>query len=234
MLNTIFLDLDGVCNRLYMHALEHYGYNVSRYDDAGWPLLGCYDITQACTALDPNRDLTGDKIFADLPVEVWATTPPSDEFYQLLQWGEALVGREHIAFLTKPSGDASAAGKVLWIERFAPKWLRKQFFVGSPKWLTARPTALLVDDSDVEVNGFRNRGGCALLVPRPWNSEYSLHPGEKIDCYFSNMMRLREQKQLQLSAPEPEKFDALRQCNLLPRVYIEDDDVDAALPSGGK
>lgn len=81
--------------------------------------------------------------------------------------------------LTSPSRNpGSSFGKIAWLQ----EWLGPSFrdYVLAPrKWHLARPGALLIDDSDENVNKWRERGGQAILFPRPWNS---WHPYAEEPC----------------------------------------------------
>lgn len=166
----IFLDLDDVCNRFTMHALRHVGCPVDEfsYDDFD-PAWG-WDIVAAANALHPSRRFTEAEFWGSLDRKLWATVPESDEFGQFLQRCENLVGAEHVCILSSPTLDPDClAGKLEWIHDHLPKRFHRQFLIGPRKHFCARPDALLVDDSDRNVDAFRAHGGQAILVPRPWN-----------------------------------------------------------------
>ena len=50
----------------------------------------------------------------------------------------------------------------------------RDFLIGPPKWICARPDQLLIDDNDGNVESFRERGGQAILFPQPWNLNHRL------------------------------------------------------------
>lgn len=66
----------------------------------------------------------------------------------------------------------SAYGKVLWVKREIPRLLHHLIITPLDKSFVAAPNALLIDDNDRNVNSFRDAGGRAILVPRPWNSDH--------------------------------------------------------------
>lgn len=191
----VFLDLDGVCNRLIMHALEFVGCPVSRYRDSDYPLPGNYDMIAAANAL-LNLNLTHWQFWSRIPRSLWADTPPSQEFPWLLDATTELVGEDNVCFLTSPTFDPdSLAGKLEWIHRFAPPFLHRQYLVGPAKEFCASPEALLIDDCDANVNAFRNAGAKAILVPRPWNSLYSLNTLEFLKAEFAKLQPTELQNQ---------------------------------------
>jgi hypothetical protein len=173
MIKRLLLDLDGPCNCMIMHALEFVGCPVSRYDNTGYPLRGDYDMVKAANLM-LGSELTRRQFWSLIPRKLWAETPPSQEFPWLLRTAEKLVGRE-VYFATQPRAEEpdSAAGKLEWIHRYAPQFASR--YVLSPnKFLLANAFTLLIDDSDDQVNSFREAGGNAILMPRPWNSLHAI------------------------------------------------------------
>lgn len=189
----IFLDLDDVLNQFTMPALARVGCNVdlTSFRDF-WPGWG-FDIIKAANALHPTRSFALTEFWGMFKRTDWANFPKSDEFDFLLQQSEALVGRENICILTTPILDPNcAAGKMEWIYKNCPKWLHRQYLIGPCKHMCARPDALLIDDSDKNVKAFRDHGGQAILVPRPWNSLHKINAGKRLSETFHMLF---EQKQ---------------------------------------
>jgi hypothetical protein len=186
MIKKIFLDLDGVCNRLIMHALEFVGCPVSRYRDTDYPTPGSYDIVAAANKL-LGSNLSKEQFWSLIPRQLWAETPPSDEFAYLLEESESIVGTNGIRFLTTPTSDPnSLAGKLEWIHRFAPAYLHRRYSITCMKEDCALSDCLLVDDSDSMVNEFRNANGKAILVPRPWNSLHNTETLPYLKAQFAS------------------------------------------------
>jgi len=189
-LKRIFLDLDDVLNKFTVQALEHVGCKVTQqalncyYEKVGW------DILNAANWLRPNNILTRKEFWDIFNREDWANFPVSDEFEWLLDNCEALVGKENICILTSPVLDPGcAAGKMEWIYKHCPKWLHRQYLIGPPKHLCAHPNALLIDDSDKNVNEFSKYGGQAILVPRPWNSLHGKNTMKYLRDSFNELLR---------------------------------------------
>lgn len=44
-----------------------------------------------------------------------------------------------------------------------------EYQIGPKKELNAKSGAILIDDSDKNVENYRAAGGCAILFPQPWN-----------------------------------------------------------------
>lgn len=179
MIKRIFLDLDDVLNDFTLSALQFVGCPVGPRDfdkfDSKWQ----FDIIAAANALHDNgRIFTPDELWRSLPRSFWAGVQPSAICDWLIETSASLVGPENVYILTCPTGYPDCiAGKLEWIQRFLPHWLHRQFLIGKPKFLCASPESLLIDDSDANVNAFREAGGDSILVPRPWNSEHA--------CLFS-------------------------------------------------
>jgi len=73
------------------------------------------------------------------------------------------------AFLTSPSESPQCrSGKRIWVMKHFPQAKMIQCEVS--KAICAAPGRLLVDDSDENVRGWREAGGDAVLVSRPWNN----------------------------------------------------------------
>lgn len=171
----IFLDLDDVLNKFTMQALTKVGCKVNPLDpfssfDPAWK----FDIIKAVNGLHPRRkQFTHESFWRLFERSFWANLPLSEEFDLLLTKSEALVGRKNVCILTCPvSNPDCTAGKVEWIYANLPVWLHRQFLIGPQKYLLARPQALLIDDSDENVDVFRRHNGQAFLLPRPWNSRH--------------------------------------------------------------
>ena len=191
----ILLDMDDVLNRFTMQALAHVGCAVdpTSFDDFN-PAWG-FDIIEAANALHPNKGLpfTLDSFWGWFSRRDWASWPKSDECNWLIDNCERLVGRENICILTSPVLNPScAAGKIEWIYEFCPEWLHRQYLIGPMKHMCARPDALLIDDSDANVEAFQKHGGQAVLVPRPWNSGHKFNAMRYLRDAFKMLF---EQKQ---------------------------------------
>ncbi len=189
----IFLDLDDVCNKFTMHALEVVGCPVEAGDLHLFNPEWGFDIIQAANALYPTCDshfkFTLESFWRQIGRDVWRDAPESDEFKILLRHCESLVGRENTRIATTPVKDPeSLAGKLEWIHYHFPKWMHRQYHMTPLKYDLAKPGALLIDDSEKNVNEFRQHGGQAILVPRPWNSLHAVgtmgHIRANLDIIF--------------------------------------------------
>lgn len=171
MIRKILLDMDGVLNRFQFHALRHLGF--VNYEEDQYPRQCGWDIVTAANVLAGEKRWSKSQFWNAMTREVWATVPKSFEFNLIIDKAVSLVGEENVCILTSPTLDPEClAGKAEWIRDFCPKFLHRQFLIGPSKTFCAHPDSLLIDDADKNVAAFREAGGQALLVPRPWNEAH--------------------------------------------------------------
>lgn len=172
MIRRVLLDIDDVCNRCSEYALKWVGcpMDYSRFYDL-YPSKYGYDIVSVANELMGYPRFDVKSFWNMIPRVFWATCPVSAEFEFVLNACVDLVGKDNVCFLTGPTKDPDClAGKLEWISRVTPEFMHRQYLIGPRKQFCAHPEALLVDDSDANVNLFREWGGNAILVPRPWNT----------------------------------------------------------------
>lgn len=159
----LLVDMDGVLVDFVTAALRLHG----RMDvEENWP-AGTWDFPTVLGISDrefwhPIHE-AGAEFWASLTSYPWC-----DELLSLI------ADSGNWSILTSPSHDPyCSAGKIRWLqERFGRGF--RNFLVGPPKWLCARPDQLLIDDNDSNVRNFRARGGQAILFPQPWNENHAL------------------------------------------------------------
>lgn len=169
MIKTIFLDMDGVLvnflGGLHKALGVPYSYENYPYEKGKWDMLT--DIKHSC-----GSQIT----FSFRECNDCCTTP----FWQNLRWMHdghdvlrAILDKfieSRIYLLTTPMPNLeSASGKMLWINDNLPIYLKRIIITQAPKHLLARPDTVLFDDKDENVDGFREAGGKAILINRPWN-----------------------------------------------------------------
>lgn len=75
----------------------------------------------------------------------------------------------NVTFTTSPDMSITCASqKVWWIAQHFPAFSRK-FLIGPEKHLLAKPNHVLIDDSQRNIDLFREHGGQALAFPQLWN-----------------------------------------------------------------
>jgi len=203
MIKRIFIDLDDVLNQFSMHALQMLGCPVtpgalSKYD----PKWG-FDLTQAANALHEELYFDTERLWSELNgPDVWAQAPKSKEFWPLLNFCEAMVGRKNICILTSSVSDPEClSGKAEWIQRHCPRWLHRQFLVGPQKHLLARVGRILIDDSDENVEMFRKHGGEAVLFPRPWNTLHAKYKEPLVHVFMETVVCLERMRTPRINEP---------------------------------
>ncbi len=177
-IKQIFLDVDDTLVDFTLAALEFVGVDLKHVDlDSFYERFG-YNIVKAANEL---RSLfTVAKSTSDfwnsIPRSFWASLQKTPECDSLIRGSCDLVGRENVFLLTTPIDDPECgAGKMELIRDVFPDfWEDRRYLIGPPKYACAHGGALLIDDSDKNVNLFRKHHGIAALLPRPWNSLHKL------------------------------------------------------------
>lgn len=159
MINTIFLDVDGVLAdfRKGIHNAFDKPYNYSTlspkwkfWDD--WP------------------DVTSKMVNAVCTIPFWANLEWMHDGHSILTTIEYRCTSAQIYLLTTPMSNVeSPTGRWSWIKNHMPVYYKCTIITQAPKHLLARPDTLLIDDKDENIDGFIEAGGRGLLVPRPWN-----------------------------------------------------------------
>ncbi len=164
-INTIYLDMDGVCcnfggaamkacGRSYDTAIETWDF----FKEWGW------SIERFWQAIDAQGE------------DLWANLEPFPWFIPLLKHCEDLVGSESIWYCSTPSqAPWSASGKLKWLRRIHGKDFRRWILIPDKTHLAA-PDRLLIDDSGKNCDAFRKAGGHAILFPQPWNDAKGTPP----------------------------------------------------------
>jgi len=178
---NILLDMDGVLCNFVRECCKILNIDEQKVLQ-NWP-VNQYDV---------------EPVFGVTTEELWgAINAKGKDFWANLEeynWSKQLYNEcqkyGDVYFLTIPSNDPqSLVGKVEWIKKFTGNPLAKNYLIGSPKFLCAKPDNVLIDDSDKNCDGFITAKGTAILFPQPWNKlhlyknaamEYTLRRLEKI------------------------------------------------------
>ena len=92
---------------------------------------------------------------------------------QMYDWGYSLIDEleqfnlEIILTTTPSKSSDSLSGKMDWIGGRLPQFSRS--FIMTPCKEVLSKKGILIDDSDANIEEFRERGGSAILFPQPWN-----------------------------------------------------------------
>lgn len=118
--------------------------------------------------------MSREDFYAPLGEEFWASLRPTPECSPMVEHLERAFGRENVCILTSPVlTHGCYEGKLRWIRQYLPQYARR-FLVGPAKEFAAGPDTWLVDDSDLNLERFREWGGNTFQVPRPWNRQHKL------------------------------------------------------------
>ena len=154
----ILFDMDGVLADFFSGSLLSHGRTL-RLKDARWDFM-----TQVGFASG------GDPSFWK-PLEsrdFWANLEPLADGMALFDRVASAFPRDQVGFLSSGLCPGSADGKRAWIAKHLPGWER-HLILGTMKGLMAAPNKILLDDHDGNVDAFRDHGGRAVMIPRPWN-----------------------------------------------------------------
>jgi 5'(3')-deoxyribonucleotidase len=158
MINTVFLDMDGVITDFNKSVCEQF--------NLPYPPQVYYFFPE----IRPQVNAFCDRLF-------WQNLEWMHDGRDILRAITELFEPEKVYLLTKIMPNVeSASGKMIWIQNNLPVYFSRVIItsLGVPKSFMARPDVLLIDDNDKFVNEFREVGGKAILVPRPWNTSCSL------------------------------------------------------------
>lgn len=193
MIERIFLDVDGVLNHFSTYVLYRLGCPIMPGENDKYPRQ-CEDIVDAYRILSGER-ISKSEFWSRITQDMWAQCPRSEEFTFLIERSLRIVGRDNVFILTAPTLDPlCVAGKVQWIQNQLPRELQRNFLIGPHKHICAKPGHLLVDDFDRNVKAFRAEGGQALLVPRPWNSDFHANTALVLTDAFIRYEKLQDEK----------------------------------------
>lgn len=167
MIKTVFLDLDDTIadfiGGLHKALGVSYEYSNYLYKKGDWNILGHQIVLN-------DELVTYEQCDACCNMAFWIDLDWMHDGHDILRavFDKFSVGQ--IYLLTTPMPNLkSASGKMIWIHNQIPAYPKRTIITQAPKHLLARPDTLLIDDKDENVDGFREAGGKALLVPRPWN-----------------------------------------------------------------
>jgi 5'(3')-deoxyribonucleotidase len=166
MAREIYLDLDGVCVDLNSAAIAAHGLDpqtvLSRWATNHRGEFYLHRV------LGMEKDAFWEHI-TQLGESFWAEMQPFPWFEELY---ENLGKSGHVVFCSSATrAPASVSGKLRWLQdRFGYKF--KEYVFTTHKDRLAHSDAYLIDDFDLNVDRFRDRGGNGILFPQIWNSNH--------------------------------------------------------------
>lgn len=161
MIRTIYLDLDGVLADFVRGCFQHFGRTLPMAD-VGWNFYRDWGMTEQ-------------EFWTHTTFSFWAKLPWTPEGRDLLDGLRTLTDRPLVILTSPAPRQGCTEGKLDWLRQHLPDFIRQgRVFIGSAKHHLAAPDKLLIDDHDANVERFRQHGGAAVLVPRPWNARKAL------------------------------------------------------------
>lgn len=181
----VILDVDGVLANFNKRAVEALGYN---YQEVKYK-IDCWHWYKKF-----NRSF--EELDSVCTVDFWEGVLWHSGGRDILTTLENAFGAENIYLCTTPMPNVGCGtGKMKWIKRHLPDYLRRYMICTAPKKLLATPDRLLVDDKNENVYEFIEAGGDAIMVPRPWNDNKSYEwdgTGYVIECIKHRQNKLSE------------------------------------------
>lgn len=168
---VIYFDLDGVVAQFVTGVFAVHGKSLPIHD-VRWNFM----LQMGFHAEDDPAFWT--------PLEnahFWRNLAPHADGMELFRRVTAEYGDDAVSILSSAMVRCSADGKRDWLKRHMPTHHDCAIFA-TKKYRLASPCKLLIDDNDGNVRAFREKGGRAVLVPRPWNERRSeCLPGGEFD-----------------------------------------------------
>lgn len=161
MISHILLDMDGVIADFVTQALRWH----DRLD------LTPEDIKEFY--MEKFLGLNAEEFWSRLRGEEFWVTMPAYHWTSMLY---SLCSKyAPVTISTSPTRDPYCpSGKIKWLQKHVAPGFRN-YMIGHQKHLMAHPDVVLIDDSDKNVNVFRECGGKAILFPQPWNMNRDTH-----------------------------------------------------------
>lgn len=160
--DILLLDMDGVLVNFVDGIISSFGIEAKHDDWASW---------------NYHKELG----FTD--EQMWAPTREAGWWEALnpYPWAGELVeylrsSGFKVIFCTSPSTDSKCPmEKVNWLRKHGlMDHGKNDYQMGPMKELNAMSGAILIDDSDANVEKYQNAAGKAILFPQPWNNGRSI------------------------------------------------------------
>lgn len=142
----IFLDMDGVCVDLKAAADNALGVNI--------PVKNGHFTKDIWRRIERRGS------------DFWRYAPETTEYQSLYK---QLSKLGHVIYLTRPNLDPNCLkGKVQWLQDRHGKEFR-EYCITSYKYLLAKKGTILIDDMDLNIEGFIAASGDGVVFPQHWN-----------------------------------------------------------------
>ena len=175
----ILLDMDGVlCDFVGATCVlfqKNPSYVYANWKPGNWNVANEIGVTE---------DDVWKKV-SEVGEPFWENIDPYPWAKEMYEW---LTTKGEVVILTSPAIDPTChSGTVKWLYKFTGNEKFRNYLIGPKKEACARPSNLLIDDSDKNVEAFlKPPAGCpeakTLLFPQPWNKMFEFK-GDK----FTNL-----------------------------------------------
>jgi 5'(3')-deoxyribonucleotidase len=132
--------------------------------------------------------MTHKDIWEPLGFEFWRDLAPQPWCHEVIRLLTDRFGEKNICLLTSPvDTEGCVEGKRAWMRNHTPQF-RRRFLIGPAKEFTAgTPKHCLVDDSDTNIDTFKEAEGSTFLFPAPWNGRFKEHPVEALQKWIDGL-----------------------------------------------
>lgn len=122
----------------------------------------------------------------------WETIPPTEECIEFLK----IASQYDSHICTSPASNPNcAAGKLRWLRKHTK--FDRNVVITPQKWLCAGPGKVLIDDTDKQIDKFKQvLGSKTILYPRVWNSNKHLVGPNAMDWFKSELERIENEEKL--------------------------------------
>jgi 5'(3')-deoxyribonucleotidase len=175
-----FLDMDGVLDDFVGAVCTKYGIRHPYHNGQN---IGVWDFV-------PMTGISDNDFWNGLDYDFWANIPKTPEADKFVDLAIKTFGFNNVAVLTSPSKhEGCIPGKRDWLHKHYP-FLAPRMIPTKLKNFFAHERFVLIDDASHNVNPFREAGGKAILVPRPWNEEHHNQDQcyEKVEQWLQRLM----------------------------------------------
>jgi 5'(3')-deoxyribonucleotidase len=168
MIDTIFLDMDGVVVDFGRSVAEYFG----------------RDYDKMMASVEPGTSKAIEELIGMETANFWQAIATNGFYFwagaKALPWAGELYklcrSFGPVCFLSKPIWDPQClAGKAKWLQDFTGDVSFESFLIGEPKHHCARPGAVLIDDTERNILKFKRLRGSTILFPARWNIAHKLH-----------------------------------------------------------
>ncbi len=164
------LDMDGIITNFAQGMIWHHKIEYPR----PWP-KGVGDLCEVF-------GMTFNQLWKSIDQTFWRNLPWMNDTWQIMvllkRYGYTKDNTYIVTSLPSiHGGNVSqdvdcAAGKVLWMHDHWEEMANHLVICVDKNFAADTKEHILIDDSDSNVAAFKDHGGHAILLPRPWNSLY--------------------------------------------------------------